>query len=268
MVWKFVESAIRRATRPYYYLGPRRGLTQLRNGLRLFVDPADQDLTPTLVSRGWWEPQVTHAILKRLQPGDIAVDAGANCGYFSLLMAKAVGPTGHVFAFEANRHMASLVQESVRLNGFEKRVTVIAQPIADAVKQLQFVEYTEHGAAGHIFQGNGHAIERDVVLRDTVTLDGTIPSGKAIRMLRMDVEGAESLIIAGGRAVIERSPALCIVTEWSQEMASQHEAAQSSLAFLKAKGFRPFTIESRNQEVPTTFEAMASAEISNFVLTR
>jgi FkbM family methyltransferase len=268
MVWKFVESAVRRAIRPYYYLGPRRGLTQLRNGLRIFVDPADQDLTPTIVSRGWWEPQVTHAILKRLQPGDCAVDAGANCGYFTLLMAKAVGPRGHIFAFEANRRMASLVQESVRLNGFEKRVTVIPHPIADAVKQLQFVEYAEHGAAGHIFQGNGHNVERDVVLRDTVTLDGTIPAGKSLRMLRMDVEGAESLIIAGGRAVIDRSPNLCIVTEWSQGMASQHAATESSLEFLKAQGFRPYTIESRNQEAPTTFEKMASADISNFVLTR
>src|SRR5690348_3813754 len=99
MTWKLLESVIRLASRPYYYLGERRALTSLRNGLRIFVDPADQEVTPTLVSRGWWESEVAHSVLQRLKPGDIAVDAGANCGFFTLLMAKAVGKHGHVYAF-------------------------------------------------------------------------------------------------------------------------------------------------------------------------
>jgi hypothetical protein len=47
-----------------------------------------------------FEPDVANAFVTLLNVGDVAVDVGANCGFFTVLAAMLVGPTGHVVSFE------------------------------------------------------------------------------------------------------------------------------------------------------------------------
>src|SRR4051812_40379471 len=47
-----------------------------------------------------YESELAWVMLRMLKPGDIAIDVGANIGFFTMLMAKLVGPTGHVIALE------------------------------------------------------------------------------------------------------------------------------------------------------------------------
>jgi len=49
---------------------------------------------------GTHEPGVVQGLEELVQPGWTAIDVGANIGYFTLLMAKRVGPQGKVIAFE------------------------------------------------------------------------------------------------------------------------------------------------------------------------
>src|SRR5581483_5730023 len=46
------------------------------------------------------EPEATSAARQLVRPGDVVIDVGANYGWFTTLFAQAVGPTGHVYAFE------------------------------------------------------------------------------------------------------------------------------------------------------------------------
>ena len=64
----------------------------------------------------WAEHELS--ILRTLIPeGSTVVDVGANLGYFSLLAAKLVGPTGRVVALEPNSENCRLLLSSLRLNG-------------------------------------------------------------------------------------------------------------------------------------------------------
>ena len=49
---------------------------------------------------------LTEAVEAALKPGMVAIDVGANVGYFSMLMAERVGSAGRVQAFEPNPSMA------------------------------------------------------------------------------------------------------------------------------------------------------------------
>ena len=49
---------------------------------------------------GEYEPEIVNAIMQNCRPGMTALDIGANVGYFSLMMAREIGPSGRCLAFE------------------------------------------------------------------------------------------------------------------------------------------------------------------------
>ena len=60
-----------------------------------------------------------------------AVDVGANLGYYTLLFAELVGPKGQVYAFEPVPYNASLLNRSVRANGYTN-VIAVAKAVSNA----------------------------------------------------------------------------------------------------------------------------------------
>src|SRR4029077_7343525 len=65
-------------------------------------------------------------ILSALKPGGIVLDVGAHIGGFSLIAARAVGPSGKVFAFEPVASNVELLEENRALNGTDCIVPVHA----------------------------------------------------------------------------------------------------------------------------------------------
>lgn len=67
---------------------------------------------------GVYEPWLLVFIQSVLQPGEIAVDIGTHKGYFTLHMAKQVGPAGKVFAFDPDPRVYDSLQRNCSRNGF------------------------------------------------------------------------------------------------------------------------------------------------------
>lgn len=77
------------------------------------------------------------AMLRReLKPGDVFLDIGANIGFYSLLAAPCVGPSGRVLAMEADPEIFSILQENIGLNNL-KQVEPICVGISDRVETLR-----------------------------------------------------------------------------------------------------------------------------------
>ena len=92
------------------------------------VVPADiRRMTPFILleQEDWFEDEIGF-VRRLLQPGEAAIDVGANYGLYTLAMARAVGPSGRVLAVEpASRTMAWL-RRSLERNGFAQVVTAQA----------------------------------------------------------------------------------------------------------------------------------------------
>src|SRR4051794_36295054 len=67
------------------------------HGCRMHLDPTD-DLSLSAV--GIFERHITALIQREVRPGGRVLDIGAHIGYYTVLCAQLVGPTGHVWAFE------------------------------------------------------------------------------------------------------------------------------------------------------------------------
>ena len=89
------------------------------DGVRVVVPDSLDLITPYVLreQQDWFEDEIK--FLRRvLQPGEKVIDVGANYGVYALSMALAVGPEGHVWAFEPASSTANLLAEGIAANGF------------------------------------------------------------------------------------------------------------------------------------------------------
>jgi FkbM family methyltransferase len=112
------------------HLDDGTALCRVLGRYKMFVDTADAGLSPHLMLDGYWEMWLTEALSEVLKPGMVAVDVGANLGYFTVLMADLVGPGGAVHAFEPNPPIADRLAKTIAVNGFGGWTTVHRAPLS------------------------------------------------------------------------------------------------------------------------------------------
>jgi FkbM family methyltransferase len=254
--------------RLYAYLGPDVALTQLVGGLFLFVDPGDADVSSHMIGRGYWEMWVDNTLARLLRPGDRVAEVGANLGFYTVKMAAAIGPTGRLDSFEANPALARLVARSVEFNGFTPHTGVHAQAAGDRAATVQFQFARNSSGSGHLGTEARHPDlpfqPMDVPM---VRLDDVLPAGP-LNLIRIDAEGAEPLVLAGGAAVIDRSPDLRICMEWGVDMMAQMADVPGFIAWLRAKGFGFWRIAHDETLVAMDDAALIAAPLCDVLLSR
>lgn len=185
----------------------------------MWVDANDEALAPHLVLQGYWEIWVTEALARYTKPDAIALDIGANVGYFTMLMADAVGENGKVYAIEPNKRLAKLVRKSANINGFRTRVEVSNIAMSDRENAAAdfAIPKSDPKNAGLItpehpkqsFEDQHDEIEFVACVQTSVDALGLSNVG----MVKIDVEGAEYSVWRGMQETIRRSPNMMIAME-------------------------------------------------------
>lgn len=168
---------------------------------------------------GKYEPAVSAIMVRIVQPGWICVDVGANVGYFALLLAKLVGESGKVIAFEAHPTNAAKAQANIRVNSFQSRVTI--ENIAVSDKDGESVNLfpgrecrgEEWNIVGHDVSGNPTRAEMQV---PTTSLDNYF-SSSCIDFVKMDIEGAEVQALSGMRRLLRDCRPIVLVEFHGEE---------------------------------------------------
>jgi FkbM family methyltransferase len=178
------------------------------------VDASDVGLAPHLIADGFWEIWVTRLIASRIREGMVCFDAGANVGYYAVLMADLAGETGRLFAAEPVPPTVRLLTRNLHHNGFGSRSEVL--PIALGAKSGRATMIMPKGEPKNALIGkvqdaeveSGEFARFDTPLAAIDDLD--IPR---LDFLKIDAEGAERDIWAGMQRTLDRSPAIQIVME-------------------------------------------------------
>jgi len=162
------------------------------------------DLVPTYVYLfGLWEPDITAFVRRRLEPGDTFVDVGANVGFLTLEAASRVGPRGRVVAFEPAPRLFAALVDAVRRNGWSQIVEARRCAVAAVRGRVALHAGPDHNLAlTTTVPRPGLAHEGDV---DAVPLDEMVAEEPrpAIRLIKIDVEGAETEVLSGMRRLVE-----------------------------------------------------------------
>jgi len=176
---------------------------------------------------GRYEARNVGRLLALLAPGAMFYDIGANAGFFTLLGAQAVGPTGRVIAIEPNPINLRRLRDHVELNRFADRVTVVPGAAADrsGVVQMDF-DSTESGhLAAHDTLGS---VPIEAFTIDDLVFDrGMAPPS----VCKIDVEGAELSVLRGANRVLAKYRPAILLELHTPEM------DRECPAFLRALGY-------------------------------
>ena len=185
--------------------GPTLSLAMI-DGVRVVVPNSLNLLTPyvLLEQQDWFEDEIKF-LRRLLLPGQNVIDIGANYGVYTLSMAKTVGATGRVWAFEPASSTAHLLAEGIAINQFSQVILDrSAVSRASGTAQLSLHEQSEFNSLAHGQPPSG--ANESVTL---ITLDESMLryDWREIEFLKIDAEGEEANILEGGkRFFAELSP--------------------------------------------------------------
>lgn len=247
------EAAVRALCRNAF-LGGDMAVCRVLGRYRMFVDTSDVGLSTFLLLDGYWEMWTTEAMLRFIRPGMTAVDIGANLGYFTMLMADLVGPTGRVVAFEPNPRMAERARRSAHVNGFAPFTQIHEVALSDEPGDtVMFVPPTEPKNA-HFSQPSG----RDGEIRVRVQRADAFDALRDADFIKIDTEGAEDAVWRGMAGLLRRNRPLTVFMEFTP---ARYGDAAGFLDAILADRFALHRIDYFDPEVvvPTTREAVLSA---------
>jgi FkbM family methyltransferase len=193
-----------------------------------------------------YEPVVTRCLTALLRPGDTFVDVGAHIGFFSLIASSRVGPTGRVYAFEADFDLFQRLESNAaaypRLVAYWRAVWSTSGPI-------EFSNPQQPGESGWgkvaAVQNEGHVVPVDAITLDEWHESAGFP---AIRLVKIDAEGAEPFILQGMHHLLAKTRPLLIVALNEQLLREVGHSKDASVKTIRDNQYRIFAINSAGLE--------------------
>jgi FkbM family methyltransferase len=193
---------------------------------------------------GVFDPELSAALWELLGPGQIALDVGAHLGYFSLLMARRVGPSGRVYAFEPGLRVLPLLRQNCR-----HFPTITVEPVAASSSSGELT-FNDFGAAQSAYNSHLSAARlRHVQLLpectytvSAVTLD-EYASARDLRpsLIKIDTESWDLEVLRGAEKTLQSSrPAVAVEVGDLGVSGAPHSS--EIVRFLRDRGYLPLDI--------------------------
>jgi FkbM family methyltransferase len=208
-------------------------------------------------------------VLKSLSPGDVFIDIGANGGLYSVLASKQVTLSGHVYSFEPGIRELKILHNNLGLNCCEN-VTIIPKAVSNEVGSAQFA--VSHDGAMNSLKQTDHPLQKfkewqtvEVTTIDQFVEDSSI---ERVDFIKIDVEGAESLVFKGAENLLSSPNKLMILFEACNINSDSFSFSTRDLVgYVKSKGFHVHYFDGLGNlvEISDDIPDGLGVEIYNFV---
>ncbi len=219
-----------------------------RSGARMLLPPNWRGVAKLIYAfRDNYEPELLY-LEKVLSSGKVFVDAGANYGIFTLLASKVVGPTGRVISFEPSVRAFPVLQHNIALNGFKN---IIALPIAlteESGKQLLYHDL----AIGCDTLGRYPPSQIGAEEVVTEPLDDVLRRASIdhVDVIKMDVQGAEELVLRGAGNTLSSAHPVIIFEVWPEGAELLGLSPYGAWELLESAGYEFFATDPRGMLSP------------------
>jgi FkbM family methyltransferase len=184
------------------------------------------------------------AFLALIRAGGVVFDIGANRGHFTRLFSWIVGKRGAVHAFEPQPGTFAILQMAMARAGRPPNVTLNLCALGDTQGEAVLHQpESDDGQASLRTHRDGSWTRAQAVHRyecQVRTLDDYAANMTRLDFVKCDVEGAELLVVKGGRATLKRlMPLLWLEcnADWTRDFGS---TPQDLIAELRKLGYDRF----------------------------
>ncbi len=182
---------------------------------KIWLDMKRDRFTPS-------EPEF-ELLTRWVHPGDWALDIGANVGYYSMRLAKLVGPDGRVIALEPIHATSELLTFFARTSGHDN-ITIMNLAASDGSRLLKFsIDRNEHGLPDYF---TARVTDGGTISVLAITID-SLALPHRIAFVKIDTEGEEHAVVRGMRDLIQRDHPVLLI-----------EGDESLLPVLSPYGYR------------------------------
>jgi FkbM family methyltransferase len=190
-----------------------------------------------------WNPEEYEAFRREVKAGATVLDAGANLGAYTVLLAGWVGAAGRVHAFEPAPDARSGLMKHLALNHVADRVTVHAEALSDGRSTARFRANGMQGDNRLLPPGGA-----DGIVVATTSID-EFCAANALQpsFIKLDVEGAELDVLRGARSTIASGgEALALFVEMHPQLWSAFGYSRTDIeAELDRQGLRAERLDGR-----------------------
>lgn len=206
------------------YLGNNRVLVRVRvDRLYIaFILPADDLLiTPWFIASGQYDNDVTRFLVGATRKETTFIDVGANFGFFTCLMAR-LCPDGKVIGIEADSRIHGILRDNIAANGLSDVALAVHAAAGNSDSPMTlFRRVTRPGNTSIVYMDEGFTeslgeppVEKFEVA--TIRIDDVVRNfDLPVDIIKIDVEGAEPLVIQGASKTIQQNSSIRLILEWS-----------------------------------------------------
>lgn len=182
---------------------------------------------------------VSEALVRLLDRGEVAIDAGANVGFMTVLLARRSGPTGTVYAFEPNPTVLPLLRENVARADPARSAPIVIDTAAlsstaGAAVLVAYDDFTQNQGTARVQPaGSLTAHSWEIVTKRA----DTVIAGTSVGVMKVDVEDHELDLFQGASESLERQRVRDIIFE------SHDPPPTAASRLLEAHGYSIFALD-------------------------
>ena len=220
-------------------------------GNKLFL--SKKGLALAISHYGTYEKLEAKVMEEKIKAGNIVVDVGANIGLHTLNMARIVGNTGQVFAFEPDPSNFKILGKNVKVNNYKN---IILQQKAVGDKHGRATLYHADNPGMHrIFPqtkarstGRLGQVQVELTSLDKYFIDSNLVD--KINFIKIDVEGLEFSVLKGMKNILKNSKKIKILFEFMPENTMEVGFTPIELLnYLTSNDFKLYCMDNKTKKL-------------------
>jgi len=198
----------------------------------IYIDLNDEGICKDLLLYGQREENATKAFKSYLKPGQTIIDIGANIGYYVLIEAAKIQPTGRIYAIEPDPANVKILRKNVKLNHYDNIVDIESAAISNktGIAKLYLANRSNLHTLTRVPEMDKYVKFKETINVPTFSLDEFIKTkgilAQDIDIIRMDIEGHEIYAIEGMKNILKNSGKLLLFIEVHPKLIKQNNISE------------------------------------------